>query len=381
MTQHTAYTITHAAKNHFAHLRNHWFLPAMAREGSIDGHPSEALINYYNTMTQKGFGLVILEHAYVNAGGKASPKQMGIDTAVDASMDANGEHNSDRHTFEAIAQAMHQHNVPAIMQLSHAGQQTRATLPQLTGPSAGVVMRAGKPTAVRELSCSEISCLVDDFVSAAKRAQSLGFDGVEIHSAHGYLLSQFYSPLVNKRHDSYGGSLKNRLRFHCEILQAIRRELPDFPLFVRLGARDYEDGGNTLSDAVQAACILAPYIDYLDISGGIHDVSRHDTNPAYPLGYFSETCAAIKREFAQRMGSANGAGTRADDSDGMPGAGTGAGTYAGAGTGATGDARFDVPVLMAGGLTSTKDGDALLQQGICDFAGFGRAALRNNFML
>ena len=81
------------------------------------------------------------------------------------------------------------------------------------------------------------------------------------------------------------------------------------------------------------------------------------------------------------MGSANGAGTRADDSDGMPGAGTGAGTYAGAGTGATGDARFDVPVLMAGGLTSTKDGDALLQQGICDFAGFGRAALRNNFML
>lgn len=371
MTQHTTYTITHAAKNHFAHLRNHWFLPAMAREGSIDGHPSEALISYYNTMTQKGFGLVILEHAYVNAGGKASPKQMGIDAAVDAAVDAsmhaNGEHNSDRHTFEAIAQAIHQHNVPAIMQLSHAGQQTRATLPQLKGPSAGVVMRAGTPTAVRELSCSEISCLVDDFVSAAKRAQSLGFDGVEIHSAHGYLLSQFYSPLVNKRHDSYGGSLENRLRFHCEILQAIRRELPDFPLFVRLGARDYEDGGNTLSDAVQAACILAPYIDYLDISGGIHDVSRHDTNPAYPLGYFSETCAAIKREFAQRMGSANGTGT-----DNVDSAHTAA---------ITGDARFNVPVLMAGGLTSTKDGDALLQQDICDFAGFGRAALRNGFML
>ena len=144
---------------------------------------------------------------------------------------------------------------------------------------------------------------------------------------------------------------------------------------MRLGARDYEDGGNTLSDAVQAACILAPYIDYLDISGGIHDVSRHDTNPAYPLGYFSETCAAIKREFAQRMGSANGAGAHMDGADGMPGAG------AGAGAGATGDARFNVPVLMAGGLTSTKDGDALLQQDICDFAGFGRAALRNNFML
>lgn len=370
MTQHTTYTITHVVKNHFAHLRNHWFLPAMAREGSIDGHPSEALISYYNTMTQKGFGLVILEHAYVNKNGKASPKQMGIDAAADAAMDANGEHTSDRHTFEAIAQAIHQHNVPAIMQLSHAGQQTRATLPQLKGPSAGVVMRAGKPTAVHELSCSEISSLVDDFVSAAKRAQSLGFDGVEIHSAHGYLLSQFYSPLVNKRHDSYGGSLENRLRFHCEILQAIRRELPDFPLFVRLGARDYEDGGNTLSDAVQAACILAPYIDYLDISGGIHDVSRHDTNPAYPLGYFSETCAAIKREFAQRMGAANGAGTCAGvrvDS-----------THS---THATGDARFDVPVLMAGGLTSTKDGDALLHQGICDFAGFGRAALRNGFML
>lgn len=228
-------------------------------------------------------------------------------------------------------------------------------------------MRAGKPTAVRELSCSEISSLVDDFVAAAKRAQSFGFDGVEIHSAHGYLLSQFYSPLVNKRNDSYGGSLENRLRFHCEILQAIRRELPDFPLFVRLGARDYEDGGNTLSDAVQAACILAPYIDYLDISGGIHDVSRHDTNPAYPLGYFSETCAAIKREFAQRMRSANGTST-----DNVDSAHTAA---------ITGDARFNVPVLMAGGLTSTKDGDALLQQDICDFAGFGRAALRNGFML
>ena len=136
--------------------------------------------------------------------------------------------------------------------------------------------------------------MVRDFVSAALRAKTAGFDGVEIHSAHRYLLNQFYSPLTNKRTDEYSGNtLEGRLRLHLEIIQAIAEAVgKDYPLAIRLGACDYMDGGTTLEDSIRDAKYLeAAGIDLLDISGGLCGTAR----PGHPEpGYFSELSQGIK---------------------------------------------------------------------------------------
>ena len=124
----------------------------------------------------------------------------------------------------------------------------------------------------RALSIDEIKELERDFAAAARRVKEAGYDGVEIHSAHGYLLNQFYSPLTNFRDDDYGPqSLENRLRFLTEITAAVRQVVGnDFPIAVRLGGSDYQDGGSTIDDAAGAAQILeASGIDLLDLSGGL----------------------------------------------------------------------------------------------------------------
>ena len=140
----------------------------------------------------------------------------------------------------------------------------------------------------------EIDQVVADFASAARRAKEAGFDGVEIHSAHGYLLSQFYSPITNKRTDDYSGtSIAGRTRLHCRVIEAVRSEVgPDYLLALRLGACDYEEGGATREDAVAACKIFEEAgVDLLDISGGLCGY-RGDGSKAE--GYFGEDSAAIR---------------------------------------------------------------------------------------
>ncbi|KXB34845.1 NADH:flavin oxidoreductase [Atopobium deltae] len=336
--------------------KNRLFLPPMAREDSIDGQPSEKLIDYYRAMARKGFGLIILEHAYVTPAGKASPKQMGIDK----------HYNTD--VLGRIADAIHEQDCRAVMQISHAGCSTRADLPVTFAPSK--LIAAEKPAlgkmrphhTTRALTVEQIQQLVQAFVDAAVRVASLGYDGVEIHSAHGYLLNQFYSPLINKRTDDYGGSLLNRLRIHLEVLDGVHAALGDFPVLLRLGAQDYEAAGNTLQDACEAACVLAPHLSALDISGSFHYLSRHDwsdkrkhsqsaektveqpDNQARSAnGFFSKTSHAIRQSLR---------------------------LYG-----------YDTPVLLAGGLRSKSEAEAAILQGACDFAGIGRAALNPSFTL
>ena len=124
----------------------------------------------------------------------------------------------------------------------------------------------------RELTREEIAQIVRDFAAAARRAKEAGYDGVEIHSAHGYLLNQFYSPLANRRSDEYGpAAMEGRLRIHREIIQAVRAQVgEDYPVALRLGGCDYAEGGSTVEDSVEAAVLLESWgIDLLDISGGI----------------------------------------------------------------------------------------------------------------
>lgn len=295
-------------------INNKIYLPPMAKESSIDGRPDPSLIDYYEAMAAKGFGLIILEHAYVNIKGKASPKQMGIDAGYA------------RDILIKIREDIHKNGAKALMQISHAGRNAKGS-DEKFGPSA--------EDGVAKLSISEIKALEDDFLEAAKRAYDMGYDGVEVHSAHGYLLNQFYSPLVNKREDEYGGSLPNRLRFLTEILEKIKKELPDFPIIVRLGACDYKEGGNTIEDAIKAAKILEDYIDTIDISGGVQGFLTHSDNE---LGYFTKEARAIKEATGLRL-------------------------------------------MMTGGIKTRDEAERLIKDGACDLVGIGRAALKKDFSL
>lgn len=295
-------------------FKNKIYLPPMAKENSIDGKPNEELIDYYESMAKRGYGLIILEHAYVDINGKASPKQMAIDESYD------------RETLTKIRKAIQKHGAKAMMQISHAGKFARVS-EEKYGPV--------KEDGVNELSVEDIKTLEEKFVKAALRVKEMGYDGVEIHSAHGYLLNQFYSPLVNKREDEYGGSLENRLRFLLETLEKVKKELGDFPIFVRIGACDYMEGGNDMDDFLKASKILEKYIDYIDISGGMQNFQVHSDNK---LGYYTKEAKAVKE-------------------------------------------NTDLFVLMTGGIKNKDEALKLINEENIDMVGIGRASLRKDFKL
>lgn len=149
----------------------------------------------------------------------------------------------------------------------------------------------------REMDDKEIKRIINDFTQAAIRVKKAGFDGVEIHSAHGYLLNQFYSPLTNKRTDKYSGStLAGRIQLHLEIIKEIRKAVgDDYIIALRLGGCDYMEDGTTIEDSVLAAIEFEKAgIDLLDVSGGLCSYN-HPTNKGE--GYFVEIADAIKKKF------------------------------------------------------------------------------------
>ncbi len=155
----------------------------------------------------------------------------------------------------------------------------------------------------KELTIKDIEELVGAFAAAAGRAKAAGFDGVQIHAAHGYLLSQFLSPAFNRRPDDYGGSIQNRSRIHVEILHAIRRVAGgDYPVLVKLNCRDFTENGLTLEDSIIAAGLLADAgLDAIELSGGL--LTSRKLSPSRPRidsedkeTYFREELRAVKKQ-------------------------------------------------------------------------------------
>ena len=175
--------------------------------------------------------------------------------------------------------------------------------------------------------------MVDAFAQAARRAEAAGFDGVEIHAAHGYLLDQFFSPLTNLRGDEYGGDVAGRMRITLEVVAAVRDVLgPRTLLSVRLGGCDYRAGGNTIADGVEAARLLDQAgVDLISVSGGMNYYTRIDTKEP---GYFSDLSKPIR-------------------------------------------AAVGAPVLLAGGIRKIGDAERILGDEVCDLVGIGRAILNN----
>ncbi len=224
---------------------------------SDDGACTPRLIDLMAGLAEGGVGLIISGHTYISPEGQASPRQLGVykDGLVSG--------------LTEMAKAVHANGGKIVMQLAHSGLTAN---PELTGqaPIGPSPLQDPDTPPGMEMTAADISSVVSAFAAGAKRAQSAGFDGVQIHGAHGYLLSEFLSPFFNRRQDRYGGSIENRARIVLEVLGAIRGEVGnDYPVLIKMNCQDFHDNGLNLEDSVQAAVMLAKEgIDAIEISGG-----------------------------------------------------------------------------------------------------------------
>lgn len=304
-------------------LRNRIVMPPMwSGQADADGQVTEKIIDYHRRRAAAGCGLVIVEHAFVHARGRHSATQIGAHDDAMVPM------------LSRLATAIKAEGAAACMQLAHAGSRSSS---QLLGaaPLAPSAVRhpyepnGDVPEAIARVQMDEV---VQAFGDAALRAEAAGFDAVELHAAHGFLLSQFLSPLTNQRHDEYGGSVENRSRLHLEVLGEVRRRLGDrLAVFVRLGAHDETPGGVEIEDACYAAGRLAEAgASLIDVSGGLQGSRGAGKGAAYFLPY----AQAIKKV-------------------------------------------VQVPVLVTGGIGEPRLANTIVMEGWADLIGIGRAMLND----
>lgn len=306
-------------------LSNRLVMPPMATaKADESGHVTDAVCDYYCERAKYSkIGLIITEHSYIHLQGKAHPGQTSL-----ASDDVIP-------SFRQLTDCIHREGVKVFAQLSHAGS---AALSKITGqPPVGpspICHPKQQEEPPAEMTLAQIRQVTEWFAQAAVRAKQAGFDGVELHSAHGYLLNQFFSPLANQRTDAYGPqSVENRIRLHREVIHAVRQAVgEDLPIALRLGGCDYAEGGSTALDCVEACRLLEHSgIDLIHLTGGMHGFIRPGhTEP----GYFRDLSVPVKQ--AVRL-----------------------------------------PVLLTGGVTTPAQAETLLLEGCADLIGVGRAIFKN----
>lgn len=223
-----------------------------------DGRPTKKLADFYSALTRGGVGLIISGYTFITPRGKQLPGQMGIHS------------DSFAPEMKMLTEAVHQDGGKVCLQLVHAGGQT-------TSAAAG--RRPVAPSAVQvpqfselpeELTLDDITKLVGFFAEGARRAMEYGFDCVQLHASHGYLINQFLSPLTNRRTDAYGGSLENRSRFLLEVYRSVRAAVGDnFPVIIKLNGSDNLEGGLQIDDAAVVSRQLDEEgLDAIEVSGG-----------------------------------------------------------------------------------------------------------------
>jgi 2,4-dienoyl-CoA reductase-like NADH-dependent reductase (Old Yellow Enzyme family) len=287
----------------------------------MKGEVTDKLIKHYVERT-KDLGLVIIEHSFVEQRGKLILNQLGA-------------HSDDLIPgLTKLVDAVHENDTPIVLQINHCGGAAHREITgfQPVAPSS-ILQPVFGSEVPHELSLEEIDEIINCFKKASMRGVTAGFDAVEIHGAHGYLLGQFVSPITNKRIDEFGGSLENRMRFSCRIIKEIRKDVgPKFPLLYRLGADDMYPGGLSLEEGVDAAKIIANKgVNIIDVSGGmIGDAPDGIEGP----GYFVPQAAAIKK-------------------------------------------AVNVPVIGVGGIKTAQQADEIIRSGKVDLVAVGRAILKD----
>ena len=275
-------------------LRNRIVLSPMCQYSSTEGYANDWHLIHYGSRAAGGAGLIMCEATAVSPEGRISPGDLGLWD------------NKHIEGLKRITSFNHSMGAKSGIQLAHAGRKASHAIPkqggkQLLPDKGGWVTYA--PSALPftneeippvELNQKGIDFIVESFKQAAGRAHEAGFDVIEIHSAHGYLLNEFLSPYSNHRTDKYGGSFENRIRLLVEVVEAIRSVWPkEKPLFVRLSATEWIEGGWTLDDTIALAKILkAIGIDLIDCSSGGN--APHATIPLGP-GYQVPFSKAVRK--------------------------------------------------------------------------------------
>lgn len=303
-------------------IKNRIVMPPMATGmATPEGATTNRHLTHYTERARGGVGLIIVEHTFVLPNGKLRYGQLGL---YDDGLIAGLKHLTD---------AVHSEGTRIIIQLTHAGSRTTREL--IGGQPVGAWNRPvpGDKEAPRPLTVPEISTIVRAFSEAARRALEGGFDGVELHGAHGFLLCQFLSPYTNQRKDAYGGSLEGRLRFPLEVIREVKNELGEAaPLFYRFGADDMIDGGLTREEAKLVAPRLERAgVNVIDVSGGLGGNGHERFSEQ---GYFVPLAQSIKE-------------------------------------------TVTVPVIGVGNITEPEYADAIVREGRVDLVAFGHMLLSN----
>ncbi len=304
-------------------FRNRIVMPPMwSGQATPDGAVTDAIVEYHRCRAAAGCGLVVVEHSFVHPRGRASATQIGS--------------HDDRLLpgLTRLAAAIKAEGAVACLQISHAGPRTSMAVAgaRPLGPSAVKHQFSQDGEVPEAAGLADIAHVIAAFGRAAVRARHAGFDAVEIHGAHGFLLSQFLSPLSNVRDDEYGGSEENRRRLHLEVIAEVRTCVGlDFPVFIRLGATDDAPGGLGLEAGVEAAVqFVRSGVDLIDVSGGLQGSRGAGKGP----GYFVPCAEAIKKS-------------------------------------------VNVPVIVTGGISEPAHADQVVREGRADLVGIGRAMLND----
>jgi len=296
-------------------LKNRIVMPPMQTSlATLEGAVTHKLVQHY-TRRSKALGLLIVEHSYVSLDGKLSERQLGI--------------YNDRllSGLEKLSSSVHATGTPLVVQINHAG---RTASKEVTGKKPVAPTASGN---ARELKVEEIEALTEAFAKAAERAMKAGFDGVEVHGAHGFLLNQFWSPLTNQRSDKYGGSLENRMLFPLQVVERVKEKVGGKLLLYRLGSCDLDSAGVQIEDSEKFASKLEKAgVDIIDVSGGL--CGSRPANLQSTQGYFIPQAQKIKK-------------------------------------------RVNIPVIGVGGITEPEYADSLIRERLIDLAAVGRALLKD----
>ncbi len=245
--------------NRFVRSATHEFMAA-----DEDGAPSERHVELFSRLAEGEVGLIVTGHAYVQPIGKASPRQTGIydDRLIEP--------------LSRIPAAVHRFASRIFVQIAHAGRQTKERIAGGIPVAPSPVYEPEFKLTPRELSREEIRTLIRDFAAAGRRAKEAGFDGVQIHAAHGYLLSSFLSPYTNRRPDEWGGSTENRVRAIVEVVRALKEVVGrHFPVIAKWNATDFLPGGLEVGESVEmAGRAVEAGLDGIEVSAGSSESGR-----------------------------------------------------------------------------------------------------------
>ena len=306
-------------------IKNRFFKSAMSEGmGTRDFQPKKNIATLYKRWAEGGTGLIITGNIMVDPKGTAEPGNIVFDK------------NSNMEILKNWANQGQQHGAKVMVQLNHPGKQVPKTIAKETVAPSAVPLGNGLNklfSTPRALTTSEVEELVQKFVTSAKVAKEAGFSGVQIHAAHGYLISQFLSPHDNRRTDKYGGSLENRMRFLKEIYLGMREELgKDFTIGIKINSTDFKEDGLTEEDSLKTIIELANLgLDFVEISGGTYE------RPAMMGATSKSTNQVFFAEYSKKLKQ-----------------------------------KIKIPVVVTGGIRSINAMNTLLNDNTTDFIGIAR---------